>query len=314
MLPAVPLRLPFTTPLDPSNLYGHLIATAIPGVEAWDGTWYSASVLLEGGPAVLRVAVPVDGRVPASAHLTAAGDLDEAVLRIRFAFDLDADPAAVDGVLGRDPALAPVVASSPGRRVPRTLDPDAFPVRAVLGQQVSTAAARTHGARLVAALGSRLETPVAGVTHLFPTAAQVLADAVALEDATRMPSSRRRTLVAVAAASLVPRGDPGVLRARLAALRGVGPWTVETIAMRAAGDRDAFPAADLGVLAAADLAGIDRRTLTTRAMRWAPYRAYAVQHLWAMGTHAVNRIPSGPARMDSAMDTARQDSDREDTA
>jgi AraC family transcriptional regulator of adaptative response / DNA-3-methyladenine glycosylase II len=168
-------------------------------------------------------------------------------------------------------------------------------VRAVLGQQVSTRAARTHAARLVQAAGEPVTDPEGGLTHLFPAPAAVAGvDPAVLA----LPVSRRATVLRLAGAlsdgelDLDPGADPERARAQLHALPGVGPWTVETVAMRALGDPDAFLAGDLGVLVAARALGLgEGRALRVRAEHWAPYRAYAVQHLWAVGDHAVNHLP-----------------------
>jgi AraC family transcriptional regulator, regulatory protein of adaptative response / DNA-3-methyladenine glycosylase II len=222
------------------------------------------------------------------------------VARCRRLLDLDADPVAVDEVLSTDPLLAPLVTAAPGRRVPRTVDEGELALRAVLGQQVSTAAARTHAARLVAAVGTPVtdsgQPSTGGLTHLFPTP-----DAVAGVDpaSLALPRARRETLLRLAAAladgtvDLGPGADREQARARLLVLPGIGPWTVETVAMRALGDPDAFLAGDLGVVAAARRLGI--ADLAGHAERWAPWRAYAVQHLWATGEHAVNRLPEEAA-------------------
>jgi AraC family transcriptional regulator of adaptative response / DNA-3-methyladenine glycosylase II len=192
--------------------------------------------------------------------------------------------------------------------VPRTLDPDAFALRAVLGQQVSTAAARTHAGRLVRALGCELADPEGGLTHVFPAADRLVAAADGGSEATSlvlgaalaMPASRRETLLAVARLlaagelDLCAGADWEQARARLGAVRGIGPWTVEVVAMRALGDPDAFVPGDLGVRAAAGTLGLPTSpaALTGRAEAWRPWRAYAVQHLWATGDHAVNRMPT----------------------
>jgi AraC family transcriptional regulator of adaptative response / DNA-3-methyladenine glycosylase II len=178
--------------------------------------------------------------------------------------------------------------------VPRTTDGDEFAVRAVLGQQVSTAAARTHAARIVAALGEPIDDPEGGLTHLFPST-KALAD---LDHETlAMPRSRRCTLVALVSAladgrlDLSPGADHRGARAELGALPGVGPWTVEVVAMRALGDPDAFPATDLGVRQAAAALGLSPAELVVSSAAWRPWRAYAVQHLWATGSHAINQLP-----------------------
>ncbi len=292
----VALRLPYRRPLTPDNLFGHLVATGIPGVEEWLDGAYRRTLRLPRGHGVVALR-PADGHVGCRLWLTDLRDLSAAVSRCRRLLDLDADPTAVDDLLGGDPVLARAVAAAPGRRVPRTVDPDEFAVRAVLGQQVSTAAARRHAARMVAAHGSRVDDPAGGLTHLFPEPAALTGPALA---ALAVPRSRRDALAGLAAALAGGRVDLGAgsdwqqARDRLSGLRGLGPWTVETIAMRALGDPDAFPATDLGVRLAArslDLPG-GPAGLVRRADRWRPWRAYAVQHLWATGDHAVNRLPT----------------------
>lgn len=290
------VRLPFRRPLLPDNLFGHLVATAVPGVEEWRQGAYRCTLRLPHGPAIASLR-PAPDHVIARLRLGDPGDLAAAISRCRWLLDLDADPQAIDAHLGADPVLAPLVAAAPGRRVPRTTDPEAFAVRAVLGQQVSTAAARTHAARLVVAHGQRIDDPEGGLTHLFPTAG-------ALRDldpqALAMPRARRATLIGLIAAladGLVPLAagvDPELARTQLAALPGIGPWTVETIAMRALGDPDAFVPTDLGVRAAAERVGLPAgaRAMLKYSNRWRPWRAYAVQHLWATGEHAVNRMPT----------------------
>jgi AraC family transcriptional regulator of adaptative response / DNA-3-methyladenine glycosylase II len=210
--------------------------------------------------------------------------------------DLDADPLAVDALLSADAMLAPLVAKAPGRRVPRTADGPEFAVRAVLGQQISTAAARTHAGRLVIAYGERVADPAGGLTHLFPSPA-----ALADHDpaALAMPQTRRDTLAALVRALAAGEIDLDVgsdwhrARERLAALPGFGPWTVETIAMRALGDPDAFLATDLGIRNATRGLGLPSTpaALTRHAAAWQPWRAYATQYLWATGDHPINTLP-----------------------
>jgi AraC family transcriptional regulator of adaptative response / DNA-3-methyladenine glycosylase II len=295
----VRVDLPFTPPLFPDNLYGHLAATAVPGVEEWRDGAYRRTLRLPGGPGVVTLPVPADGatHVAATLHLTDPGDEPVAVAHCRRILDLDADPTLVDGHLRKDPVLAPLVAGAPGRRVPGCPDPAEFAVRAVLGQQVSTAAARTHTGRLVVAHGEPVADPGGGLTHLFPTPAAL---ATLDEEALALPGTRRRTLVGLVtalASGQVRLGGPGGCRAGLDALAdlpGIGPWTVESVAMRALGDPDAFLPGDLGVAVAAKGLRLPSTpgALTARAEVWRPYRAYAVQHLWATGTHAVNLLPA----------------------
>ncbi|HXV94722.1 MAG TPA: AlkA N-terminal domain-containing protein, partial [Pseudonocardia sp.] len=292
----ITLRLPFRPPLCPDNLLGHLAATAVPGVEEWrDGAYRCAMRLPRGyGIASLRVRPE---HVECRLTLSELHDLATAINRCRRLLDLDADPVAVDEQLEADPVLAPLVAKSPGRRVPRTTDPAEFAVRAVLGQQVSTAAARTLAGRLVAAHGTPIEDRDGGLTYLFPTPAQL----AGLDPETlAMPRTRRETLqrlvhaLAVGDVELGVGGDWAKARAELSAVRGIGPWTVESIAMRALGDPDAFVATDLGVRAAAQRLGLPDRPaeLIARSLRWSPWRAYATQYLWATGDHPINRLPN----------------------
>ncbi|MEW2357879.1 AlkA N-terminal domain-containing protein [Spirillospora sp. NPDC029432] len=292
---ALSLRLPFRAPLCPDNLFGHLVATGVPGVEEWRDGAYRRTLRLPHGHAIVAL-TPQPDHVACSLTLTDLRDLAMAISRCRRMLDLDADPVAVDDLLRTDPVLAPLVDKAPGRRVPRTADPAEFAVRAVLGQQVSTAAARTHAARLVTAHGEQITDPAGGLTHLFPSP-QALAE---LDPVTlAFPQARRTTLttlVATLAAGEIDLGagsDWDEARARLGALPGIGPWTVETIAMRALGDPDAFTPTDLGIRAAARDLGLPATpvALTQRAAAWRPWRAYAVQYLWATGDHPINDLP-----------------------
>ena len=293
------LRLPFRKPFCPDNLFGHLAATAVPGVEEWRSGAYRRTIRLAHGHAVVALK-PTPDHVACQISLTDQRDLASAISRCRWMLDLDADPVAVDAVLSEDPLMGKLVAGNPGRRVPRTVDPAEFSVRAVLGQQVSTAAARTHAGRLVRAYGDLVSDPHGGLTHLFPTP-QVLA---AMDPAhLAMPQSRRRTLMGLVEELAQGRLDLGLgadwreARARLNALHGFGPWTVESIAMRSLGDPDAFLAGDLGIRLAAEQLGMPATptTLTTHSHLWRPWRSYAVQYLWATGDHPINRMPDEEA-------------------
>ena len=276
------------------GLFGHLAATAVPGVEEWRDGAYRRTLALPHGPGVVALAPRAD-HVAATLWLADPRDLTPAIGRCRRLLDLDADPAAVDAHLSLDPALAPLVAAHPGRRIPRGVDGAETAVKIVLGQQVSTAAARTHGARLVAAVGTPVDTGVPGLTHLFPEPSAV---AEAPDEALAFPRSRRDTLRRLATVladgtlDLGPGADREEARAGLLACKGIGPWTVEMVAMRALGDPDAFPATDLGVLRSAPELGV--ADLAGRAEAWRPWRSYATQHLWALTPHAVNTVPGLP--------------------
>ncbi|KMS77018.1 DNA-3-methyladenine glycosylase [Streptomyces viridochromogenes] len=289
------LRLPFRVPLNPDNLFGHLAATAVPGVEEWRDGAYRRTLRLPYGHGIVSLS-PQPDHIACRLTLGDLRDLTVAISRCRRMLDLDADPVAIDDQLRTDPLLAPLVDKAPGRRVPRTVDEAEFAVRAVLGQQVSTAAARTHAARLVTAHGERVDDPEGGLTHLFPSP-----EALASVDpeSLAMPRTRRATFttlvrqLADGEVHLGPDSDWPQTRARLLALPGFGPWTVDVIAMRALGDPDAFLPTDLGIRRAAQELGLPSTpaALTARAAAWRPWRAYAVQYLWATDSHPINFLP-----------------------
>ncbi|MEV0745622.1 helix-turn-helix domain-containing protein [Streptomyces sp. NBC_01220] len=298
--PATPgviaLRLPYRAPLNPSNLFGHLAATAVPGVEEWRDGAYRRTLDLPHGHGIVAL-TPHPDHIACRLALTDPRDLTLAISRCRWLLDLDADPVAVDEQLRADPLLAPLVDKAPGRRVPRTVDGAEFAVRAVLGQQVSTAAARTHAARLVTAHGAPVDDPEGGLTHLFPTPGAL---AELDPEQLALPRSRRRTLTTLVGAladgslRLGTDTDWEKARAELTALPGFGPWTVEVIAMRALGDPDAFLPTDLGIRRAAEQLGLPSTpaALTARAAGWRPWRAYAVQYLWTVDDHPINHLPA----------------------
>jgi AraC family transcriptional regulator of adaptative response / DNA-3-methyladenine glycosylase II len=281
---ALSLRLPFRQPCSPDSLFGHLAATAVPGAEEVRAGFYRRTLRLPNGNGIVALA-PRPDHVECRLSLDDLRDLPTAMARCRRLLDLDADPEAVGEALSNDAALAPLVLKAPGRRVPRTVDEAELAVRAVLGQQVSTAAARTHAARLVAQHGPSIEDPEGGLTHVFPTPAELVGASLA------GPAARGRSLAALVEAladgsvELSAGADWESARRALAALPGIGPWTVEIVAMRALGDPDAYPATDMGVRKAADALG------RVEPERWRPWRAYAVQYLWSMLDHPINRWP-----------------------
>jgi AraC family transcriptional regulator of adaptative response / DNA-3-methyladenine glycosylase II len=233
-----------------------------------------------------------DGYVDCELQLEDLRDLTAAVQRCRRLLDLDADPSAVTAALAASgPVLGPLALANPGRRVPGHVDGNELALRAVLGQQVSVAAARRLGARLVAAYGKPLERPEGTLTHCFPTAETL---AAADPGTLPMPRTRATALTGLAAAlasgdlSLDPGADRDRASAQLLALSGIGPWTTGYIRMRALSDPDAFLPGDVGVVEAlARLGAVP--TVRSRAVKaaaelaesWRPWRSYAVQHLWA---------------------------------
>jgi len=289
------LRLPFRRPLCPDNLFGHLAATAVPGVEEVRDGAYRRTLALAHGPAVVGLA-PTPDHIECRLALADLRDLTAAITRCRFLLDLDADPEAVDAHLDGDPVLRPLVAKAPGRRVPRTTDGAELAVRAVLGQQVSTAAARTLAGRLVTAAGQPVADPAGGLTHLFPTPEALVDHGAPLPGARRGTLRRLAATLADGTLDLGPGCDREAATAALSAVPGIGPWTVQVVAMRGLGDPDGFPATDLGVRGAAGELGLPTgaTALIAHAEAWRPWRAYAVQYLWAATDHPVNRWPPGP--------------------
>lgn len=289
------LRLPVRTPFAYEGLFGHLAASAVPGVEEVRDGAFRRSLRLPAGNGIVSL-TPEPDHVRCTLVLDDFRDLATAIARCRRLLDLDADPEAVVEALGADADLSALVAKAPGQRIPRTVDEAELAIRVVLGQQVSVKAARTHAARIVAAYGEQLSDPDGGLTHTFP-AIRLLADIDPIHLA--FPRSRQRTLTSLVKALadgevLLDAGcDWNRAREQLVALPGIGPWTAEVIAMRGLGDPDAFPATDLGVLVAAKQLGLPdvARVLAERSGRWRPWRSYATQHLWTALDHEVNQWP-----------------------
>jgi AraC family transcriptional regulator of adaptative response / DNA-3-methyladenine glycosylase II len=231
------MRAPYRTPFDWNGLLSWLGARAIPGVETVASDAYT-----RGDVRVWHD----DGAV----HAT--GDAE----RVRRLFDLDADPAAIHAAFARDPMLAPLLRKRPGVRVPGAWDPFELAVRAIVGQQVSVAGARTILGRIAAA-------------HTL--APERLAE-VTVEG---MPRKRAETIRILARA--VVDGDVVLGASDLTRLPGIGPWTASYIAMRL-GDSDAFPAGDL--VLRRNAGNLSERELLRLAEGWRPYRAYGAMLLW----------------------------------
>jgi AraC family transcriptional regulator of adaptative response / DNA-3-methyladenine glycosylase II len=282
---ALSLRLPYRSPLDAEGLIAFLGLRAVPGVEEVCDGAYRRSLRLPNGSGVVELR-PADSYVHARYWLQDLRDLAAAMQRSRALLDLDSDPLSVAEALGEDPLLGPLVRKAPGRRVAGHVDGHELAVRAVLGQQVSIGGARTLAGRLVSEYGQPLEHPIGAVTHVFP-AIETLA--AADPERLAMPKARRRALLGLAGAlaggdlTLDAGSDRGEARRRLLELPGIGEWTTEYIAMRALGDPDAFLPSDLGVRHALEQLGHDGQPAAAErlAERWRPYRAYALQHLWA---------------------------------
>jgi AraC family transcriptional regulator of adaptative response / DNA-3-methyladenine glycosylase II len=306
---AMTLRLPVRQPFDAAGVLSFLGARAIPGVESWDGESYRRALDLPGGHGTVTVSSDPSG-LSARFELASSADLAPAVQRVRRLLDLDADPVAIADVLGEDRALAPLLRACPGRRAPGSVDAFESIVRAVVGQQVSVAGARTVTGRIATAVGEPVSLVAApasvseagtaqggagvAVTTVFPTAARV---ADAPDDVFAMPATRRDTIRVLAAAvaagelDLHVGADPDDVRRRLLSFRGVGPWTADYVVMRGLGHPDVFLGTDLGVRHALDRLGLG----PDAAAAWSPWRSYAVHHLWASLDGSVP-APDPPAR------------------
>jgi len=250
---------------------------ALPGVERADNTSYMR--VLKQGDVLGWLQI---GMGPKGLALTLsenlAPHLRSLVSNVRGAFDLDAEMTAVDGHLSADKGLAKDVKREPGVRVPGSLDGFELAIRAVLGQQVTVAGARTLTERLVTKFGARLDRGPEGLERAFPDAV-ALANAGAAEIAKiGLPMKRAETLHRLAVASTegklpLARGAIAAGRAALAQISGIGPWTIEYVAMRALGDPDAFPATDIALINA-----LGRKGETLEHLK--PWRAYAAIRLW----------------------------------
>lgn len=289
---ALTLRLPWRAPLDSAGLLDFLAARAVPGVESATGGGYARTLRLPHGTgtATLRAAASY---WDATLRLADLRDLPVAVARLRRLLDADADPCAVDEVLGTDPALVGAVAAAPGIRVPGTVDGAETLLRALLGQQVTVAAARTAAARLTAALGEPIDGPD-GLGKLFPAPAAVAEHAAEiLTGPRRRIETIRVTATALAAGDLVidPGRDPAELRAELQAIPGIGPWTAGYVTMRVLGATDVLLDTDLALRRGAAALGLpaDPDELRHRARRWRPWRSYAGMHLWQAATPLPHR-------------------------
>ncbi len=288
------LRLPYRPPLDWQALAGWLRPRALPGVAEVNGRVYRRTLRLPRGAGVVALE-PVDTHIQCTLRLESMADLTSAVRQCRRLLDLDADPLSVVEVLSKDRRLSSIVKKRPGLRAPGAVDGTELAIQAVLGQQVSLAAARTLASRLVTAHGDVIKIADPTLTHLFPRAASI-ADA----DLARLgvPATRRATLRAVARAvadgtlALDPGADRTETYQQLVQLPGIGEWTAGYIVMRALGDPDTFLPSDLGIKKAVARLGIgsNARAISDHAAAWRPWRSYATHQLWATLSDAYKEV------------------------
>ncbi len=290
--PRLSLQLRTRAPYDAAGARAFLAAHAVPARDEIAEASTRHAIDVPGGTALFGVdwsRVREGGgwvSLPVVLELPALADAMPAIAAARRLLDLDADPAQIAEALGSDGRLRELLAARPGLRLPGARHPQEFALGVVLGQQVSLAAARTLQGRLAALFSPRLNAAAAADGfHSAPDPARIAAcDPEELRRAIGLPVSRAATLQALAqrlaeGLDLGPGADRGLARAELGSLRGIGPWSIELIAMRALGDPDAFPAGDL-ILRRALGTGTDRETIAL-AEPWRPYRGYATQHLWA---------------------------------
>lgn len=305
---SVRMRLAVRTPFAGRALLEFLAYHLVPGVEVAGPEHYARTLDLPHGLGVLRLDLPDDVReagttafVVATFDLTDLRDTGAAVERARRLLDADCDPLAVDAFLAEDPVLGPLVERTPGLRVPGQVDGAETAIRTVIGQQVSVTGARTVTGRIVAEHGRTVETGVPGLTHLFPDVATLAAvDPTTLP----MPRARGRALVGLAEALatgevVLDRGPArDDVRAAMVALRGIGPWTADYVAMRALGHPDVFLPTDIGVRTAATRLGHDPGHVVAASEGWRPWRSYALLHLWQTLMPPVPATPTATAAAD----------------
>jgi AraC family transcriptional regulator, regulatory protein of adaptative response / DNA-3-methyladenine glycosylase II len=282
---SITVRLPYRRPFDAAGLFSFLAARCVAGVEEGNETSYARTLRLPNGPGVARVTLVGDG-LKGTFWLSSMADLGAAIARVRLLFDLDADPMAIDEVFTADPHLGDVWRKHPGRRAPGAVDAAELAVKAVLGQQVSVAAARTLARRLTEKYGEDVALSGAPLQRLFPSSEAL---AAAPPESIGIPGARANALIGMCSAlaagdvELQIGCDRATARAQLLALKGIGPWTASYISMRALVDPDALLDDDLGVLHGARAVGLptERKSLAEHGKRWAPWRSYATQLLWA---------------------------------
>jgi len=277
----VKLRLAVRRPFHREGLIGFLGMRAIAGVEHVDGDTYARVMSLPHGVGVVALTL-YDDHVDCELELEDLRDTAVAVARCRRLLDLDADPVAIEDILSVDPVLAPLVEAAPGLRLPGQVDGFEVAVRAMVGQQVSVAGARTILGRFAVAYGKPVPLELAaahGLTHAFATPeAMAEAEPTALS----MPTSRARALIGVAQAvadgkiDIDPGADREKLRADLIAIPGIGPWTADYIGMRALSNPDVMLETDLIIRRMLDAYGLT----AADTERWRPWRSYAAMHLW----------------------------------
>jgi AraC family transcriptional regulator, regulatory protein of adaptative response / DNA-3-methyladenine glycosylase II len=284
----LPLRLTYHGPLDWTALVEYLGARAIPGVEQVSGDAYRRTIVVDGDPGVIELRPGDREEIVLVVHLPHWEELIHVVERARRICGLNLDIAEAERHLGRDDVIGPIVRAHSGVRVPGTWDPFETGIRAIVGQQISIAAANTISGRLVSRLGTTVPgLSELGLTHTFPSAETVAdADLGGLGLPPARAEAVRAFAHAVAEDDIRLDGSASLeeLVASVTAIPGLGDWTANYIALRL-GERDAFPANDLGLRRA--LAGYADGKPVELAERWRPWRALAATQLWSAGVAPV---------------------------
>lgn len=281
------LRLRARQPFDADYLLAFFRARAIPGLETVRDRIYVRGFKFDGRVGLMICHFSAD---QSGVDVILRGPAREAVLeigaRVRRLFDLDADVPSITTQFAEDALLAPLVEKRPGLRVPGCWDRFELALRAVLGQQVSVAAARTLAGRLVARFGEALPDDLVdgtGITHVFPTPQSLIGQELMPIGLTTRRAETLADVIDLFASPDCDQKSGDELIAIMTAIKGIGPWTLNYFGLRGLGDPDAFPAADLGILKASGMGGgPDKpKALESISENWRPWRAYAAQYLWS---------------------------------
>ncbi|RKS16784.1 DNA-3-methyladenine glycosylase II [Arthrobacter sp. AG1021] len=306
------IDLPIQHPFDAQGIFSFLEARAIAGVETTDLSQkdrliYARTLMFPSGPGAIRLIARNYGSaswvLKAQLELQNLRDQAAAIFRIRRLLNLDADSSAIDLNLSRDPALEASILRTPGIRVPGAVDPHELVIRAIIGQQISVKAARTHLSRLVAQAGAAYTSSFTGLDRIFPAPADIIETvhdpgADLPLDPDRVLKLPRRSISTLRSAAIALQSgelevgfesNPQLLRESLLRTPGIGPWTAAYLAMRVLGDPDAWMRSDVALVSGAVRLGIlepqtsksaSHRLLEEYARRWSPWRSYASMHLW----------------------------------
>lgn len=277
------LQLGYRPPLAWPNLIAFLASRGSPGMERVVGDSYYCNLMVGGVAGWIKATdVPSEARLRVEVSMSLLPQLTSLRGQLRKLFDLDATPDAIAAQLGQDPLLKPLLKATPGMRVPGAIHGFELALRAVLGQQVSVRAASTLFGRFVEAFGHSVDSPLEGLQYTAPDPARVADASLPQLMGFGLPQRRASTIKqlaeATACGALDWQRENSAIAQQLTTIPGIGPWTVNYVAMRAFAEPNAFPATDFGLQKA--LALKNTRAVLTRAAAWQPWRAYAAMYLW----------------------------------